>query len=241
MVAVGHARGRAVRLNDRSAKAQVDLIFKDMQTLGKGLDLAEQLFIPEQVHVFGLMGWGFVAEKVPPSAVTDTWANYLLVTQAADGRWYRELPRPPMQSSDVSGTANAILVLKTYGWQGRKAEFDRAVDRARRWLWTVKGETTQDAAYQLLGLHWAGEPQEKLADLAKALVARQRKDGGWAQLPTLESDAYATGQALYAVAKRPGIRPHVIPGSEGFGSSSRRSTTTARGAWCAAPSPSSRR
>lgn len=204
MAAVGHARERAVRLDQKSAKGQIELISRDMEMLGEGLDLAEQLFVPEQVHVFGLMGWGFGAEKVPPSAATDTWVNYFLVTQAADGRWYRELPRPPMQSSDVSGTANAILLLKTYGWRGRKAEFDRAVDRARRWLWTVKAETTQDAAYQLLGLHWAGEPAGKLADLAKPLVARQRKDGGWAQLPTLESDAYATGQVLYTLAKAAG-------------------------------------
>src|SRR5262249_34479851 len=84
---------------------------------------------------------------------------------------------------------------------GRKAEFDAAVDRARRWLWTVKAETTGDAAYQLLGLHWAGEPADKLADLAKALLSQQRKDGGWAQLPKLESDAYATGQALYALSR----------------------------------------
>jgi hypothetical protein len=31
------------------------------------------------------------------------------------------------------------------------------------------------------------------------LMAPQRPDGGWAQLPTLASDAYATGQALTAL------------------------------------------
>jgi glycogen debranching enzyme len=30
-------------------------------------------------------------------------------------------------------------------------------------------------------------------------LADQRADGGWAQLPTLSSDAYATGQALVAL------------------------------------------
>ena len=36
---------------------------------------------------------------------------------------------------------------------------------------------------------------------ASALLKEQRSDGGWAQLPTLESDAYATGQALYALVE----------------------------------------
>jgi len=34
---------------------------------------------------------------------------------------------------------------------------------------------------------------------AQALAAEQRSDGGWAQLPSLTSDAYATGQALVAL------------------------------------------
>jgi hypothetical protein len=68
-------------------------------------------------------------------------------------------------------------------------------------LWKVKAETNEEAVFQLLGLHWAGEPAEKLAGLAKALRQRQRKDGGWAQLPKLESDAYATGEVLYTLAR----------------------------------------
>ena len=35
--------------------------------------------------------------------------------------------------------------------------------------------------------------------LAKSLMAEQRSDGGWAQLPGTQSDAYATGQAVYAL------------------------------------------
>src|SRR5262249_34945405 len=147
------------------------------------------------------MAFGLIGDHRPPSAVTDQWVHQLAVIQAADARWPAFTTRPPMQASDISSTALTIQTIQHFGWAGRKAEFDAAVDRARRWLWTVKAETTEDAAYQLLGLQWAGESAEKLADLAKALLNQQRKDGGWAQLPKLGSDAYATGQALYALSR----------------------------------------
>jgi mono/diheme cytochrome c family protein len=106
-----------------------------------------------------------------------------------------------MSSSAVSATALAIHAIKHYGWPGCKEELAASVERARRWLWKVKPETNEEAVFQLLGLHWAGEPAEKLADLSKSLLQKQRKDGGWAQLPTLESDAYATGEVLYTLAQ----------------------------------------
>src|SRR5262249_43879258 len=61
--------------------------------------------------------------------------------------------------------------------------------------------TRKEAVFQLLGRHWAGEPAEKLAGLAQSLRQKQRQDGGWAQLPMLESDAYATGQVLHTLAQ----------------------------------------
>jgi squalene cyclase len=82
---------------------------------------------------------------------------------------------------------------------GRKAELAAQVERARRWLWTVKAENQEERSYQLLGLAWAGESGSKLQPLAKALLAQQQTDGGWSQLASTKTDAYATGQAVYAL------------------------------------------
>jgi hypothetical protein len=38
------------------------------------------------------------------------------------------------------------------------------------------------------------------------LAAEQRPDGGWAQLPTMAPDAYATGEALVALAESGAIK-----------------------------------
>jgi hypothetical protein len=127
--------------------------------------------------------------------------HHLVTVQASDGRWFNQAPRPPIASGDVSATALAIHAIKYYSFLGREKEFAASIKRGRRWLWKVEAETTEEAVFQLLGLHWAGEPAEKLADLAKTLKQQQRKDGGWAQLPTLESDAYATGEVLYTLAQ----------------------------------------
>ena len=43
-------------------------------------------------------------------------------------------------------------------------------------------------------------PRADVDDARRAVLALQRPDGGWGQLPTMDSDAYATGQALFALA-----------------------------------------
>jgi ankyrin repeat protein len=201
MAALGHARNRPVRFNHEAAREQIESLGKLTMMAFDQEYITQSLFHPEPAHSFGYHLFGFDAEGVPANATTDGMVHHLVTIQAADGRWFNLIPRPPMSSTDVSATALSVRAIRKYGWLGRKAEFAASVDRARRWLWKVKAETNEEAVFQLLGLHWAGEPKEKLAGLAQSLLRRQRKDGGWAQLPTLESDPYATGEALYTLAQ----------------------------------------
>ena len=75
----------------------------------------------------------------------------------------------------------------------------RAIGRARDWLASAKGEVTEERAFRLLGLAWAEAGEEALKAAARDLLSLQRSDGGWSQEPSLESDAYATGEALTAL------------------------------------------
>jgi ankyrin repeat protein len=201
MLAVGHARDRSVRFDREAAKRQIALFDQVKELFFQREYIAEPVFHPEPAFGIGYEAFGLLAEKVPPSAATDVRVHHLVTVQAADGRWFSNLPRPPIQSSDIGATALALQAVQRYGWPGRKPEFEASVGRARQWLWKVRAETTEDAVWKLLGLYWSGEPADKLGDLAKALMQKQRKDGGWAQLPALESDAYATGEVLYALVQ----------------------------------------
>jgi len=57
----------------------------------------------------------------------------------------------------------------------------------------------QDRAFQVIALAWAGRA-ESAQKAARALVDQQRADGGWSQFAAVETDAYATGQAVYALS-----------------------------------------
>jgi squalene cyclase len=82
----------------------------------------------------------------------------------------------------------------------------KAVRAAAAWLQSVRPKDTEDRVFRLFGLTWAGAESATRQAALRDLVATQRPDGGWAQLPALTSDAYATGEALVALAEA-GMRP----------------------------------
>jgi hypothetical protein len=59
--------------------------------------------------------------------------------------------------------------------------------------------STENRVMQLLGLQWADVETQTRQARTRELIALQRPDGGWGQTPHLASDAYATGQVLYAL------------------------------------------
>jgi hypothetical protein len=99
----------------------------------------------------------------------------------------------------VTPTALSIRGLRMNQIPGRRAEFDARIQRAVQWLANYRARTGEEKAMRLLGLAWGGAKSSLIRDAAAQVAAAQRADGGWAQLDTLSSDAYATGQALYAL------------------------------------------
>ena len=123
--------------------------------------------------------------------------------QRVDGSWFSGAQRPPIEYTPISETAYAIRALRLYASPGRKAEFDRRAARARDWLISAAPQYTEERVMQVLGLHWADAKPPR--EMAEALIQAQRPDGGWAQRADFPSDAYATGEVLYALNQACGI------------------------------------
>jgi hypothetical protein len=104
-----------------------------------------------------------------------------------------------MTSGAYLTAALAIYSLKEYAPPAEKPDTDKAIARAAAWLEAAKPESTQDRAFHLLGLGWAHGGVKTVRRAATGLAALQAADGGWSQFPTSGSDAYATGEALYAL------------------------------------------
>jgi hypothetical protein len=139
------------------------------------------------------------AVKRPADARSAALIHYLFATQETDGRWQTTGNRPPMTYDDFNTTAFAIFALREYAPESQRAEARKRIDRALAWLIEANPRVTQERAFHLLGLAWANARREAVDKSARGLIANQRADGGWSQLPTMQSDAYATGEALYAL------------------------------------------
>ena len=155
--------------------------------------------IPGDVTTISHMLMGMAAQNVSADASTDAMARFLLTRQQTDGRFRPIAHRPPMEAGDIAVTAATIRSLKVYAPKTRRAETDKAIERAAAWLKTAEVRSIDDRAYRILGLHWAGADADVIRNAARDLLARQHADGGWSQLPDMASDAYATGQALVAL------------------------------------------
>jgi hypothetical protein len=169
--------------------------------------LNQDIGIPGQIDTVAYILGGLGDTDYPPDAATDALARYVMRRQAADGRWPIASHRPPLESSSIAITAVAIKALRAYAPAPRKSDYERAVNRGVTWLATAAPTTTEDRAFMILGLAWAGDGKESMRKTAAALVAQQRTDGGWGQIPTLPSDAYATGQVLVALSRSGVVKP----------------------------------
>ena len=194
MRAVARARRNGFAVDEPIASTQLTTIvdyieeWRARNLLGQG--------IPGDHDTMSVVLLGLAAERHSPDPATDAMARFIWRQQRADGRWPLVAYRPPVETGDLEETATAIRALELFAPRHLRARTDEAVARGAAWLRSAQPTSTDDRVFQLLGMHWTDTDARMIASAGRALAREQRADGGWAQLPTLGSDAYATGEAL---------------------------------------------
>lgn len=142
-----------------------------------------------------------------PDDTTAAAAEYLLKYQPERDHWRTTSNRPPTEASSFTTTYVAMRGLRAFGAADDKEKIAKRVEAARGWLVKTPAKDTEDRVFRLLGLKESGANEKEIAAAAWELLQTQRADGGWSQIEKLESDAYATGSALYALRHAGGLKP----------------------------------
>jgi ankyrin repeat protein len=202
-LAAGEARARGLHFDAKATAARIDML-KDGPPPPLLLERME-INVPE---IFASAMAALAAENVPPNPVTDMIIANIAATQAPDGSWLLQNgvgDRPPTSVGGITRAALCIRSLQVYGPPGRGAEMSGRVARAREWLLAARPVTAEDRNMRLLGLSWAGADAAMLKTIGRTVLAEQQPDGAWRQHAGVPTDAYATGQSLYALAKAGGV------------------------------------
>ncbi|HEX4590283.1 MAG TPA: prenyltransferase/squalene oxidase repeat-containing protein, partial [Gemmataceae bacterium] len=131
-----------------------------------------------------------------PDETTEAVVEYLIRRDAKLDHWRSSGNRPPSEVSDFSPTYLAVRALKKWANPDQGERAGKRIAAAREWLLKTPAKDTEDRVFRLLALQAVGADIQSTAD---ELIKTQRTDGGWAQTNTMESDAYATGSALFAL------------------------------------------
>lgn len=177
-------------------KMAVSMLKPMTPLLQEGSDVPPDMQVTGAYFLEAMRNGGYPADSLTAAVV-----HKVAQSQLADGHWTGWAPRPPLEHGDIQATAMAVRSMTLYPLEGRKAEMEERIARARKWLLAAVPKSTEDYTMRLLGLAWSGAPRTAVERAARDLAGLQRANGGWAQETWLEPDAYATGKALVALSQ----------------------------------------
>ncbi len=151
--------------------------------------------------ILGYQLLGLHAEHYKPDLNTDAAAMLIQSRQKANGEWPypRADSRPPICLDYITQTALAMRALQLYAPKTAKAACDKSIRLAASWLANAQSLNNADRTWRLIGLAWAGTDNAATQKALREVLATQRPDGGWSDLPSMRSTPYATGTSLVAL------------------------------------------
>jgi Prenyltransferase and squalene oxidase repeat len=196
MMALKIARERGIPVNEELARQSASKAFSYFQSLDRAV---QSTHVVDPAMDTGMHLLSGAQAGLPPSLTTAVYARLIANYQHSDGSWTTLDDRPPQAHSRITATAVAARAVQLYLPERLREEKAARTARARQWLLSATPSNTEDRTFQLLGYRWVDVPPADRQRAATQLLAEQRTDGGWEQLPNLASDAYATGEALAAL------------------------------------------
>ena len=107
--------------------------------------------------------------------------------------------RPPSEASHFTTNYLALRSLRVWGSDKLAKEIEERTKKSAAWILETSPKTNEDQVFQLLGFSEVKADKSIIEKSAKALIAKQKADGGWAQIDSLDSDPYATATALVSL------------------------------------------
>jgi N-acyl-D-amino-acid deacylase len=198
MLAVVEARRAGLKVDEELLSRQAQFTHESFQGRIESLREGKGIGGAAMTVSYGL--WALELAGAEADETTEAMVEFLLRTQHDDGQWPLQANRPPLETSKQTCAVLAAYYMQKFAAPDQQEQIDKAVAKARSFVESAKCESQEDLNARLMAANLLGGEQKQRDEWKAAVLAAQRDDGGWSQLPDMESDAYATGQTLFVLS-----------------------------------------
>ncbi|MCZ6675586.1 MAG: hypothetical protein O7C75_21870 [Verrucomicrobia bacterium] len=189
------ARLRGFSIDEDNMVNQLQRAYSEIRSVDRRIEPGA--FAPGQADGGGWKLLTLAAAEWPKDEVTEAGVRFLIEYNRDRDHWFwSQVKRPPTLGSSFTTTWVALRAIREFITPETALSVELRTAEALGWLLRTQSVDTEDSVSRLRGLYVANASAKDIEMEANKLLSKQHLDGGWAQLPRGESDAYATSIAL---------------------------------------------